>query len=92
MTKTDSALDIIRNAHKKGAIVIGNESTMNAIRNDKLEYVFIARNAPKNMIEDIMHNAEIMGVKASQVSANSEDLGIACRKQFRVTMVGVLKK
>jgi ribosomal protein L30E len=92
MTKTDSALEIIRNAQKADKLVIGLETTMNALKNDKLEYVFMANNAPQNMIDDVTHNGTVTETLASQVSINAEDLGVVCKKQFRVTIVGVLRK
>ena len=92
MTKTDSALDIVRNAQKTDKLVIGLETTMNALKNNNLEYVFVASNAPQNMIDDLEHNSGIAETLISQVKVNSEDLGVACKKQFRVTVVGVLRK
>jgi len=92
MTKTDSALDIVRNAQKTDKLVIGLETTMNALRNNNIEYVFVASNAPQNMIEDLEHNSTVAETLISQLKVNSEDLGVACKKQFRVTVVGVLRK
>jgi ribosomal protein L30E len=92
MTKTDSALDMIRNAQKTDKLVIGIETTKNALKNGRIEYVFIASNAPQNIIEELEHNAAITEAKVSQIRSNAEDLGVACKKQFRVSVVGVLRK
>jgi ribosomal protein L30E len=68
------------------------ETTKNALKNGRIEYVFIASNAPQNIIEELEHNAAITEAKVSQIRSNAEDLGVACKKQFRVSVVGVLRK
>ncbi len=92
MSRTDSALEIIKKAQKEGKLTIGYKSTLEALKKQELEYAFTAVNAPQNIVEDIKYYSELSQTKYSPLNANSEDLGVACRKQFSVAVVGVLKE
>jgi len=92
MAQQASAIDMIKEAQKTGKITIGLESTLKSLKDGNLEYAFVSSNAPSTIINDISHNAEISGTKYSQVAVKSDELGVACKKQFNVTVVGVLKK
>ncbi len=92
MSRTDSALEIIRKAQKEGKLTIGYKSTLEALKKKELEYAFTAVNAPQNIVEDIQYYSNLSETNYSPLNANSEELGVACRKQFTVAVVGVLKE
>lgn len=92
MAQAQSAVEIIKEAQKSEKLTIGMESTIKALKEGKLEYAFIASNAPASLVSDVQHNSEVFGTKFSQVSVKGDELGVACKKQFNVTIVGVLKK
>ena len=91
MTKTASALDLIKEAHKKEKVTIGFDSTLKALRESHIATVFASRNASASMIEDLEHYAELTGAQFSQLNVDSENLGIAVKKQFTVSVVGIRK-
>lgn len=92
MTKTASGLDIIRSAQRAGTLTIGKETSLRALRQGELEYVFASANAPEQALEDLSHYAGLSETKFSQLNVNAEDLGVVCKKQFAVSVVGVRKR
>lgn len=91
MTKTASALDMIKEAHKKEKVTIGLDSTLKALKAGELGFVFAARNAAPGAIDDLTRYAELSDVQFSSLNVDSEDLGIAVKKQFTVSVVGLKK-
>jgi ribosomal protein L30E len=91
MTKTASALDLIKDAHKKEKVTIGYDSTLKALKASELATVFASRNASRSMVDDLSHYAQLAETQFSQLNVDSEDLGIAVKKQFTVSVVGIRK-
>ena len=91
MTKTASALDMIKEAQKNEKVTIGYDSTLKAIKAGELSYAFAARNAANGAIEDLTYYAGLSDAKFSQLNIDSENLGITLRKQFTVSVVGIRK-
>ena len=91
MTKTASALDLIKQAHKKERVTIGLDSTLRALKASELATVFASRNAARGTVDDLAHYAQLAGAQFSQLNVDSENLGIAVKKQFTVSVVGIRK-
>lgn len=91
MTKTASALDLIKEAHKKENVTIGYDSTLKALKASELKTVFASRNASRSMIDDLTHYTSAADTQFSQLNVDSENLGIAVKKQFTVSVVGIRK-
>lgn len=91
MTKTASALDMIKDAHKKEKVTIGYDSTLRALKAGELGYAFAASNAAAGAVEDLTYYSGLAGCKFSQLNVDSENLGIAVKKQFTVSIVGLRK-
>lgn len=72
-------------------LVVGTEATTKNIKNGKVKKVFLSSNCPKNIKEDIMHYAKIFGSEVEVLDVNNEDLGVACKKPFSVSVLSLLK-
>lgn len=91
MTKTASALDLIKEAHKKEKVTIGYDSTLKALKAGEMSMVFASRNASKAMVDDLSQYSNLAQTQFSQLNVDSENLGIAVKKQFTVSVVGIRK-
>lgn len=76
---------------KEKRLVIGINQTMNKLRKGVIEKVFISNNCPQEIIDDLENYTEISGVKLEKLKINSTDLGTLCKKQFNISVLGVLK-
>lgn len=82
---------MIKEAHKKEKVTIGLESTLKALKAGELSYVFAARNAAPAAIEDLATYSDRAEAKFSSLNVDSENLGIAVKRQFTVSVVGLRK-
>jgi ribosomal protein L30E len=53
-----SDLDEIRKRIEKGTVTIGTKTTLNNLKVGKLEKIFVTKNCPKHVKEEIKHLAD----------------------------------
>jgi len=82
-------LKVLRNKIQDGKVVIGLDRVMKAIKAKKLGKVFIASNCPQETIGDLQYYADLAGVEITQLELDNEELGVFCRKNFFISVLGV---
>jgi len=82
-------LKVLRNKIQDGKVVIGLDRVMKAIKAKKLEKVFISSNCPQGTIDDLQYYADLAGVEITQLELDNEELGVFCRKNFFISVLGV---
>lgn len=86
-----TALTDLKQALQDKKAVIGKNRTLKNLKLGKLKKVITAVNCPKNLKEDIKHYCKEMGCEAEHLNVPNEELGTICKKQFPVTLIGILK-
>lgn len=69
--------------------ILGTNQTLRLLREDALEEVFLASNAPAEVKEDVERYAELNGTDVVQLDVANDELGVAMRKPFNIAVVGV---
>ncbi len=91
MADAENPIEEIRKGLKEKKLVIGANTVMRNLRAGKLKKIFLASNPPKTAEEDIVHYAKIAECPVAKLAIANDELGIICKKQFLVAVVGMLK-
>ncbi len=70
--------------------VIGTKRTLKFTREGKVEYVILANNCPKEIINQFKYYEKLGGPKVILSQYNSKELGTLCGKPFKALVVGIL--
>lgn len=76
---------------KDNKLVIGTKQTIKKLRLGKLQRVFLSSNCPEAVKKEISRYCEMSECKAEQLKIPNTELGVLCRKQFPVSVLGLLK-
>ncbi len=72
-------------------MVIGTEQTMVNLKQGKVKKVYLASNCPVDVKEDIKHYAENFGSEVEMLEIRNDELGVACKKPFSISVLSLLK-
>ena len=75
-----------------GRLVLGTKETIKNMKLGKLEKVFLTSNCPEDILKDVEHYSGISGCQTEQLSIPNDELGVICRKEFAVSVAGLLKQ
>lgn len=77
--------DEIQTALKNGKGILGFRKSIKFIKLNSPKLIVIANNIPKDMENDVMHNAKISKTKIEMFKGSSKELGVICGKPFPIT-------
>ena len=70
-------------------LLIGTERTIKELRNGTLSKVILADNCPVDERVEIERLAELAGTAVELSGVDNEELGVLCRKPFRIAVLGI---
>lgn len=79
----------IKKALEDKKIIIGTERTLKALKKDHLRTVYITKNCPSDVKEDITCYSKLAQVETVHLEQPNDELGVLCRKPFSVSVVCV---
>ena len=82
----------IKDALKKKLLIIGANATVKKLKQGKIVKVFLASNCPESFKDELMHLGKLDNVPVIETEYDNEALGVLCRKQFKISTVGILKE
>ena len=88
--KTDQTIDIRKLVAAK-KVVIGTKQTLAGLRKGNIIQVFVAKNCNEKTKETIDYYHKLNAFEIIQLDVTNEDLGVMCKKQFGISILGVLK-
>ena len=74
----------IRVAVDTGDVILGSEKSIQSLKLGKGKLVVVARNSPKDIIEDVEYYANLSNIPFIVYDGTSVDLGSVCGKPFSV--------
>mmetsp|Transcript_63721 Transcript_63721/g.138069 ORF Transcript_63721/g.138069 Transcript_63721/m.138069 type:complete len:113 (-) Transcript_63721:79-417(-) len=74
---------------KSGKAALGYNTTIKTLRHNKAQMVIISNNTPPLRKSEIEYYAMLAKCQVVHYSGNNQDLGTACGKFFRVSMLSV---
>lgn len=90
--KTAGSADEVKKLAASKKIVIGTKRVMKMLKAGKISKVFVTSNCPKGVKEDIGRYASISKADVVQMDMPNDELGVVCKKQFSISIVGVSKE
>ncbi len=87
--KQEADLKDLRNSAQEGKAIFGASAVMKKLRQGGLSRIFVARNCPEKILEEANHYAKLAGVPVIEVEQSNEELGVLCKKNFFISIVGV---
>ena len=91
MAKKSKSSDI-RKLVEENKVVIGTEKTIKGLKLGNLSCVYITKNAPDNVKARIQEYAKLAGTDAIPLDVSNEELGVMCKKPFRISVLSVVKE
>jgi len=79
----------LKNRIQSGQAIIGSSRVVKALQAGKIKTVFMAKNCPIKIRDDLLHYAQLAGAEVVNLEQNNEELGIICKKNFFVAVVGI---
>lgn len=77
----------LRKALKEKTLVIGNKETLNQLRTGKRQKVFIAKNCPKDVKEELEHYCKLSKIDLVELSILNDEVGAICKKPFSISVL-----
>ncbi len=87
MKKSKSQIETLKTELKKKKPNIGTDTTINLVKNGRAKQVFVSKNCPDNIKEDLKRYSEIFKAEYHELDINSEELGILCKKPFPIAVL-----
>lgn len=82
---------IVREHIEKKTAVIGTKRVLKGLRGATLQTVFVTHNAPQYIKEDLARYTSLDGTELVQLAMSNKELGIACKRPFNVSVLGIMK-
>lgn len=89
---TEENLKLIKTRVQEGKAIIGSASVLKNLKSKNLIKVFLAKNCPEDLKSDIGHYARLAEVPVISLEQSNEELGILCKKNFFISVVGVAEE
>jgi len=91
MAKKDVSEELkeLRSKIQDGKVIIGLDRVIKAVKAKKIEKVFVSSNCPQKTVEDLQYYANLAGVEVAKLDFDNEELGVFCRKNFFISVLGV---
>ncbi len=86
---TDATAEMLKAKAQQHAVVVGLASVLKGLQRGTLVKVFLASNSPAKMKEDVIRYATLTHLPVQVLSQNNEELGVLCKKNFMVSVVGL---
>jgi ribosomal protein L30E len=88
----DEQIQLLKEKIKDDKIIIGAENVFKSIKTNKLNKIFLSSNCPQKNKEDILHYAKLIDLPVVELKMDNEELGVFCKKNFFVSVIGVIKE
>ena len=82
-----NTIDAIKKSMKSKTLVIGYNSTVRLLKNNKLSLVVIAKNAPEHVKDELKSLSKINNIDFVESDKSNIELGATCRKTFGVMVL-----
>lgn len=87
---TEEVLKDLKQKVQDGTVIIGAERVLKALRTGKLGTIFAAKNCSEKILGDIKYYANLVNVPVKKLDLSNEELGVFCKKNYFVSVLGTL--
>ena len=82
----------IKEYRKKGLLTFGRRENTKLLQNGGLEKVYLPKNCPADVKEEIEHFGKLASVPVESLGIESDELGVICRRQHTIVVLGLRKE
>jgi ribosomal protein L30E len=79
----------IKKILKSENLILGSERVLKGLRNNDMEKVFLASNAPKGVVDDVKRYAALSKAEFEMLDVPNDELGVMCKKPFSIACIGI---
>ncbi|MCP3681502.1 MAG: 50S ribosomal protein L30 [bacterium] len=72
-------------------LIIGTERVLKNLKTGKLEKIFLSSNCSEKAAADIERYSAMSGCTVEKMKVPNDELGVVCKKQFSISVLGILK-
>jgi len=91
MVKKQESNDIKKEL-KTRKIVIGTKEVMKNLKLNKIEKIYLASNCNDNSKKELEYYSKLLKIPIIMLKQPNDELGLICKKQYFISMLGVLKE
>ena len=73
------------------SLVIGTKKTLKELKKGNLSMIFLTSNCAESVKENIKQYCKLSNVPFEELKEDDAEIGILCKKQFSISVMGVLK-
>ena len=85
-------LKLLKEKVQSGKAIIGGERILKELKKGALARIFQARNCPEKLSKDVHYYAQLSSVPLTKLDLTNEELGVFCKKNFFVSLVGITEE
>ena len=87
----DSNVAEIKKGIEEDKAIIGANNAIKSITNGKISKIFITRNCPESVINDIEHFKNIASFNMKKLKQSNTELGVICKKPYVISVIALKK-
>ncbi len=91
MAETINLTTEIRKAITENKVIIGAAAAKKSLMKKQLKKIILSKNHPEGLKEDLEKSCAMTNTELQVLDINSDELGILCKKQYSVSVLGVLR-
>ncbi len=91
VAKTEDLANELRKKIAVNKIILGAKETKKNLLSGKIKKVILASNCTDETREDFEKTCKLTNTELQETENTNEELGIICKKQYSVSVLGVLK-
>ncbi|HIG93081.1 MAG: hypothetical protein QT02_C0007G0004 [archaeon GW2011_AR9] len=81
-------LKVLRQKVQDGKAIVGKERVLKQLKSGTLSKVFLSSNCPEKVKEDIQYYAQLAKIPVIELEQNNVELGLFCKKNYFISVVG----
>ena len=70
-------------------LIFGTEVVLKQLRKGQLNKIYLSRNCPKKVREEIDHYAKMVSIPVIRLDVDNEEISVWCKKSFFISVLGV---
>ena len=81
------SLEDLKKAVKEKELTLGSRQTLDKVKTGKVKVVYITKDCPEIVKNDLLHYTKITEVKVDTLDITASELGAIVKKQFSVSVL-----
>ena len=73
----------------EGKAILGRERVLKELKAGRLGTVFLAKNCPQKVKDDVQYYARLAAIPVIQLEHSNEEIGVLCKKNFFISVAGI---